>query len=325
MPAKSSPSRAPILLVLSGFALLFGEAVAEPAAPAISVYFPDYRYQQGVEPDFFGTTHLVLFSSKPNEDGSVDFDRITLGLLAVGRHAQHEHGAKVTFCVGGWGRGKLFATAVSTAENRTRFVTALGDFCEQHQLDGVDIDWEFPKGEKEHADFTLFLRNLSTRLHTDHRLLTIALGYTRPLSRECYSYVDQVNLMCYHPWNPPKTSQREWLSAAIENILASGLPPEKLLLGVGFYAKELGGERRAISYKTLSGANAKPLPESEHGYSHVNTDACDLRLELIKKYQLGGVMVWDYGHDSTDPETSLLNYLSQKLIPSRQPSESSSQ
>ncbi len=325
MPAKPAAFRIPTLAILSGIILLFGEVLADtPKAPAISVYFPDYRFQEGVEPNFYGTTHLVLFSSKPNEDGSVDFDRITSGLREVGRKAQSKN-IKVTFCVGGWGRGKLFATAVSSAENRARFVAALGDFCEQHQLDGVDIDWEFPKGEKEHADFALFLRDLSARLHTDDRLLTIALGYTRPLSAECYGYIDQVNLMCYHPWNPPTTSQRDWLTAAVEKMLASGLPPEKLLLGIGFYAKELGGERRAISYKNLSGLDAKPLPESEHGFSPANTEACELRLELIEKYQLGGVMVWDYGHDSTDPDTSLLNYLSQQLTPSPPPSESNSQ
>jgi len=328
MRAESFPFPALLLTIFCGVVLSPRDTHAQAtplSPPAISVYFPDYRYQADVEPEFFGTTHLVLFSSKPNDDGSVDFDRITPGLLEVGRKAQTEN-IKVTFCVGGWGRGKLFANAVSTAENRARFVTALADFCEQHQLDGVDIDWEFPRGETEHADFTLFLRDLSTRLRADDRLLTVALGYTRPLSAECYTYIDQVNLMCYHPWNPPKTSQREWLANAVEKMLASGLPPEKLLLGVGFYAKELGGERRAISYKTLSGANARPLPESEHGFSPANTDACDLRLELVREHQLGGVMVWDYGHDSTEADVSLLNYLSKKLTAEPQrPSELNSQ
>jgi GH18 family chitinase len=315
--------QASLLLVLTALTVggLHDLPAEEKTSPAIAVYFPDYRYREGIEPKFYGSTHLVLFSSKPNEDGSVDFDRITPGLLEIGRKAKLKN-IKVTCCVGGWGRGKLFATAVSSAENRTRFVAALGDFCEQHQLDGVDIDWEFPKGDKEHADFALFLQELSLRLHTDKRLLTIALGYTRPLSRECYDCVDQVNLMCYQPWNPPKESHAAWLGDAVDQFLASGVPPEKLLLGVGFFAKELGGERRAISYQKLVGENAQPLPESEHGFSPVGKDACDLRIDLVKKHSLGGVMVWDYGHDSTDPQSSLLNYLTKKFTaPPRPPSE----
>ena len=269
-------------------------------------------------PKFYGSSHLILFSAKPNEDGSVDFGRITPGLLEVGHAAQTQSKGKikVTFCVGGWGRGKLFATAVSSAESRTRFIAALGDFCETHQLDGVDIDWEFPRGEKEYADFALFLKGLSTRLHADDRLLTVALGYTRPLPKECYDYIDQINLMCYQPWNPPKVSHQAWLSDAVEQFLESGVPPEKLLLGVGFFAKELGGKRRAISYKNLVGEGAKPLPESEHGFSPVGPGACDLRLELVRKHGLGGVMIWDYGHDSTDPKTSLLNYLTKSFTAS---------
>lgn len=316
------------VLALSFSLFLSGghESIADELAPAsaISVYFPDYRYSEGMEPKFYGTTHLVLFSAKPNEDGSIDFDRITPGLLKVGRRAQAADKIKVTFCVGGWGRGKLFATAVSSVENRARFVAALGDFCAAHQLDGVDIDWEFPKGEQEHADFALFLKDLSARLHGDGRLLTIALGYTRPLPAECYDCIDQVNLMCYQPWNAPDNSHAAWLAEAVDTMLASGVPPQKLLLGIGFFAKELGGERRAISYKKLAADDSPALPESEYGFSPVGTDACDLRLELVKKHGLGGVMVWDYGHDSTDPDKSLLRYLSSQLTPPR-PSESNPQ
>ncbi len=295
-------------------------ALAVPAAEpmAISVYFPDYRVRAGAELALHGTTHLVLFSSKPTEEGGVDFARITPGLLEVGRQARAA-GVKVTVCVGGWGRGKLFANAVSTPERRARFADTLATFCAQHDLDGVDVDWEFPRGEREHADFERFLAELSGRLRPAGRLLTVALGYTRPLSEASYAHIDQVNLMCYHPWNPPKGTQREWLEGAVERMLASGLPPEKLLLGVGFYAKEMGGKRRAISYKNLVGEGARTLPESEAGFSGVGRAACDLRLDLVREHGLGGVMVWDYGHDSPDPEHSLLKYLSDRARPEAEP------
>jgi len=290
---------------LFGWALLFAP-VGWAGEPVLSVYFPDYRYKKGVEPAFYGTTHLVLFSAKPHEDGSVDFGRITPGLLEVGEKAR-ANGVTVTFCVGGWGRGKEFATAVSTEEGRARFVGALAGFCAEHDLGGVDIDWEFPKGEEEHADFAKFLASLSARLHGEGRILTAALGYTRPLDRECYGYLDQVNLMSYQPWSPQ--DYEKWLREAVERMLESGLPPEKLVVGVGFFAKEKGGERRAVSYRKMTGEGGAGLPKSEHGWWPAGKEACALRLKLVEEFGLGGVMVWDYGHDAVAPEESLLRYL----------------
>lgn len=291
---------------------LFAEEVASsPAKPVLSVYLPDYRVKADTVPMLYETTHLVLFSAKPNEDGSVDFDRIKPELLAFGKKAQAESGAKVTFCVGGWGRGKLFANAVSTKANRVRFIDDLVTYCETHSLDGVDLDWEFPKGDQEHADFALFLESLSGKLRADGRILTIALGETRPLPAECWPFIDQVNLMSYQPWSDQP--YEAWLIKCIDRFLEAGLPPEKLILGVGFYAKEYGGERRAVSWKKLAGENATNLPETEHGFSPVGGEACDLRLRLVKERGLGGVMVWDYGHDSAEPEHSLLRRLSEGL------------
>ncbi len=304
-----------------GIILLFivfsqiGLAEEDTSRNALAVYLPDYRVKSGQEvPQLHGTSDLILFSAKPGEegDGGVDFSRITPALLSFAEKARASApDLRVSVCVGGWGRGKEFARAVSSPENRERFVVDLAAFCAEHQLDGVDIDWEFPKGDEEHAHFALFLESLSARLHRDGRQLTAALGYTRPLSRECWTYLDRVHLMSYQPWSVQP--YEPWLRESIERFLAAGLPPEKLLLGVGFYAKEKAGERRAVSWKRLVEENSPGLPASDHGFWPVGTETCDLRVRLVKEYGLGGVMVWDYGHDSPEPETSLLRYLTSGL------------
>ncbi len=283
----------------------------EPARRNLAVYLPDYRVKADTAPQLYGTTHLVLFSAKPRGDGTVDFSKITPELLAFGKKAKAQGPVKVTYCVGGWGRGKLFATAVSSGEGRERFAAELAAFCETHQLDGVDIDWEFPKGDEEHDDFALFLELLSGKLRAADCILTIALAETRPLPAKCWEFIDQVNLMSYQPWS--EQPYEAWLTESVTRFIKAGLPPEKLLVGVGFYAKELGGERRAVSWKKLVGEKAEKLPVSEHGFSPVGKEACDLRIRLAKEHGLAGVMVWDYGHDSAEAEHSLLRYLSEGL------------
>jgi len=283
---------------------------AKPA-PALAVYLPDYRAKSEVELTLHGTTDLILFAAKPTEKGAVDFTRITPALLATGKAAREKDGVAVTVCVGGWGSGKTFAKAVATEANRTQFVDDLAAFCETHQLAGVDIDWEFPQGDKEHADFALFLAALSKKLRAADRQLTVALGYTRPLPAECWPHIDRVHLMSYQPWTPQE--YEPWLAGSIQRFLDAGLPPEKLLVGIGFFANEKDGKRRAVSWRKLAGESREALPESEHGFWQTGPGMCDLRVRLVKEFGLGGVMVWEYGHDTDDPKQSLLRHLSEGM------------
>ena len=118
--------------------------------------------------------------------------------------------------------------------------------------------------------------------------------------------------MSYQPWSPEH--YEAWLEKSVQRILDSGLEPAKLNLGLGFFAKELGGDRRAISWSKLAAPNMT-LPPSEYGFSPVGKEAADLRFQIIKKYRLGGLMIWDYGHNSRNPENSLLKYISEKAVP----------
>jgi hypothetical protein len=299
----------PGIFVLALATPMFSDSRRDVEGPRIAVYLPDYRAKSLESLELHGTTDLILFSAKPREDGSVDFSRISTSMLSLARKAQSENGVAATVCVGGWGRGKTFAKAVSAADSRSRFASDLAGFCSKHELDGVDIDWEFPKGEREHADLALFLEELWRKLHGDSRILTIAPGYTRPLPQPCWQWIDRVHLMSYQPWS--EQDYEPWLEESVQRFLDAGLPPEKLVVGLGFFAKEKAGDRRAVSWRKPK--EGPQLPPSDHGFWPVGPEACDLRIDLVKRLALGGVMVWEYGHDAVGEKDSLLRYLSNGL------------
>ncbi len=116
--------------------------------------------------------------------------------------------------------------------------------------------------------------------------------------------------MSYQPWHPEE--YEPWLEKRVRQLIDSGAPPEKINVGVGFYAKEMGGERRAVSWKKLVGPNATKIDQKEHPFSPVGKEVCDMRVRLVKKMGLAGVMIWEYGHDSMEPGESLLKHLSEK-------------
>lgn len=297
-------------LLLTIAVLIFPVIASADETPRVVVYFPDYRLEKNIVPGFPGVTHLILFAGSPRPDGSVDFTRVSPELIDMGKKARAISGLRLQVCVGGWARSRSFAEAVSSPESRKRFVEEVVFFCQENQLDGVDIDWEFPRTETERRHLEAFLGELSGELRPNGLLLSVAVSSSHPLPEEALPFVDQVNLMSYQPWTD--RPYERWLEDDIITVLESGVEASRLNLGTPFFAKEMGGERRAFPWKKMQEKGFE-LPASEFEFSPVGPGILDLRTQLMEKYRLGGIMIWEYGHDTTDPQSSLLHHLSEKL------------
>ena len=103
-----------------------------------------------------------------------------------------------------------------TQESRHLFIESVVEFVDRHQLDGLDIDWEYPGqiGAGNHfrsedkQNYTLLLKELRERFDKQeknlHRrlFLTIAAGASSDFLAhtemdEVQKWVDTVNLMAY--------------------------------------------------------------------------------------------------------------------------------
>src|ERR1700746_52078 len=101
-----------------------------------------------------------------------------------------------------------------TAQSRAVFIDSVMEFLTQYQLDGLDIDWEYPGlpgaghpfREQDKQNFTLLLKELRARFprqtrKTGKRLyLTFAAGaedsfLAHTEMGKAQQYVDTVNLM----------------------------------------------------------------------------------------------------------------------------------
>ena len=122
---------------------------------------------------------------------------------------------KVLISIGGW-EADYFSDVALTDSSRTKFAMRVGKLIEEHSLDGVDLDWEFPgqpgpgiKYRKEDKqNFTLLLKavreqlDLMSRTRNDAYLLTIATNddarYFENTEMEIlHHYVDYINVMSY--------------------------------------------------------------------------------------------------------------------------------
>jgi chitinase len=161
-----------------------------------------------------------------------------------------------------------------TRKGRRRFVDSATRLLLRHDLDGLDIDWEYPglpgygnpHRPEDKASFTALMAELRARLDREgakrgrRYLLTFAAGafpdfLAHTEMDKVQASVDFVNLMTYdfreaeaeplagHHANlyaHPADARQLSADRAVRDFLAAGVPPGKLVLGVPFYGRPWG-------------------------------------------------------------------------------------
>jgi chitinase len=90
-------------------------------------------------------THII-FSFTEVIDGEMKFPDDTLGLMLkrlVKKRKNHPN-LKVMVACGGWTGSKGFSDMAMTDEGRKKFVESALKFIKEYDIDGLDIDWEYP-------------------------------------------------------------------------------------------------------------------------------------------------------------------------------------
>ena len=209
----------------------------------------------------------------------------------------------VLVSVGGWDWSGGFSDAALTEQSRQVFIESVAAFLKSYDLDGLDIDWEYPGmagavhkcRAEDVANFLTLLSELRERFDketaTTHRrlYLTIAAGASSEYLQhteiaKVAPFVDTVNLMTYdfseasddkitnhhaplfiNPASPKKESADTTLNA----FEAAGVPAEKLVLGVPFYG-HLWGQVRAENHGLFQ--SGKPAKGDWASYAVITGD-----------------------------------------------------
>ncbi|WP_205569567.1 glycoside hydrolase family 18 protein [Arachidicoccus soli] len=183
-------------------------------------------------------------------------DTINLKNLAVLK--KKDPSLKVLISIGGWSWSKNFSDAVLSDTSRKAFAQSAIAIVRKFNLDGIDIDWEYPGslGAKDNIyrsedkqNYTLLFRSLREALDTLQNetgrkmLLTAAVGgfpsflHTTDMGK-AQQYLDYVNLMTYDLDGGALTQHHTSLLDAdrtIKAFAAAGVPYNKMLMGIAFY------------------------------------------------------------------------------------------
>lgn len=173
---------------------------------------------------------------------------------------------KVQLAFGGWGGCKTCPQVFSTETGRNEFAVSVKKILSTYQLDGIDIDWEYPaiQGPVGHPfsaadkqNFTKLMEALRRELGNDKEISFAAGGFSEFLHesiewKKVMPLVDRVHLMSYDLVNrnsvisghhTPLYStpvQKESTDNAIRYFDSLGLPRNKIVIGAAFYARVYG-------------------------------------------------------------------------------------
>ena len=272
-----------------------------PAPPAFKVV--------GYWPSWVGSSANVQVSklnyinyafALENADGSITLSPPTKPLADLAKQG-HAAGARVLLSIGGWNGGDAspFSTLSANPTARATFVTAVETLLDQFQLDGIDIDWEFPRADVT-ASYTALMQDLSATLKPKDKLVTIAAAPSsygsEGITADALQYIDLVNIMAYDGGSGAGHSPFALAQSSLQFWLSKGLPASKAILGVPFYSQPSHTAYSALVGMNPSAANLDQM--NDQFYNGIPTIQAKTSLAMTTG---GGIMAWDLSQDSHCP------------------------
>lgn len=252
-------------------------------------------------------------------DGSVTMPQPTsvLGSLVV---RAHQAGVRVLISIGGWNNGddSAFRALSADPNARAKFASTLAGYVAQYKLDGVDIDWEYPR-QADTANYTALMQTLSGTFKPLGKLVTIAAAPetygSEGITTDALPYIDLVNLMAYDGGganDPAGHSPFSLAQSALSLWTQKGFPANKLILGVPFYSKP-----SSTAYSTLVQSNPAAAQEDSVNGQYYNGIPTVQQKTALAMTQGGGMMAWDLSQDARvtvgAPDLSLVSAMYAKV------------
>lgn len=170
---------------------------------------------------------------------------------------------KVMISLGGWGGCATCSEVFASAKNRKEFALSARKIMKDFGADGIDLDWEYPAipgfpthkyQQEDKENFTLLVKVLRRKLGKKKEISFAAGGFSDYVQnsiewKKVMKKVNRVNLMSYdlvggystvtgnHTALYSTAGQKQSTDNAINEMIALGVPVNKIAIGAAFYAK----------------------------------------------------------------------------------------
>ena len=268
-------------------------------------------------------THIMYAFLIPNADGTVMPIEKSEQLREMVEKA-HANDVQVFISVGGWSYGNealapRFEAIAATKEDRAIFIENVLGVVREYNLDGVELDWEYPLMTSGQVYEDLVVE-MGAALAKEDKELTAALNgawsvadgpeVSKIVSAKCLDAFAFINVMSYD-MNNDNHSPLWFADTSIGYYtIGRGMPEGKVVLGMPLYAHPSWLQYRQLveadpDYAYQDYVPAGEVSTLESYYNGLNT----LREKTAMAYRkAGGVMLFDVNEDTAD-EYSVLSMI----------------
>ncbi len=313
----------------------------------VTGYFPSYRATTNVSAQCAMLTDIIFSFINPNSTGNLIKTNTdaTFGFdenkFIIVRDAASSNGTNLWLALGGADDSGIRTARLNdinaNSTYRTTLATELVTYANANGCYGVSIDHEFPVGSTNITNHLAFLQALHTAILASTNVnLKVAvavggeyagvanhLGYVdNSLFSTNANLVDEWHVMAYDMPVPNGTgydanshSSLNDARGTMEGWNTKGVPYNKMLLGVPFYARSSSNRANTLEYNNLGGTKSTNFGQDSYGtwyYNGCPTIQSKMELAYTTKQSMG-ILIWDLGQDfaPSDPY-SLLKCINDK-------------
>jgi GH18 family chitinase len=291
-------------------------------------YMPSYRDPDAIPDQKFRMCNVVNYAFAAVA-ASGDISIANPGRLTVVADKARRNGAKIFLSINGTTTN--WAQMASTAAGRNYFIRQVMGALRANNLNGVDIDWEFPStADGTSATFTSLMQELGDSCHVNAKYyLSAAItagkyagAYRDAITNELLQgdKVDFYNIMAYDDFSTTapfrqhsdltlaQTSLNYWINTR-------GMPRKRAILGLPAYGRPSGITQTGttLAYSAILAQNGSPLSDSAtvsvtgfNSYTiYYNGQPTIKRKAMLAKSLANGIMLWEKGQDANDASSLL--------------------
>ena len=264
-----------LITAITSFVFLpaIGTAQKSKEKPVIIAYVGGFRGIADIDsmnPKKLSHINYAFVDVKDNRAWLRNLATDTINFRNLNALKKQNKDLKILISLGGWSWSKNFSDAVLTDTSTRAFAWSCIDIVAKYDLDGVDIDWEYPGLIGDNNKFRPEDKENYTRLFKELRqgldslkkitgkyyLVTTAVGGSYDFIAhtemdKVQQYTDFINIMSYdyaggwdtissHHTNlyasSDDTSQGS-TDKSVKAFMAAGVPAKKIVVGMGFYGK----------------------------------------------------------------------------------------
>jgi GH18 family chitinase len=289
-------------------------------------YFPSYRDPNAVPDVKFKMCNVInyAFAAVTASGGLSVENPARLSVVAAKAKA---NGAKIMISING--NHTDFKNMCATPAGRTNFIKVVMNTIRQYDLNGVDMDWEFPTtSDGTDVTYTALMKEMSDSCHTNSKYYCTAAitagkyagAFRDAIKTELFSYLDWFNIMAYDDFNvsvPYKHHSDYALAVTCMNywIATRGMPPSKAVLGIPAYGRPSGIAQSGaiLTYGAILAQGGSPLTDSavvstgsnSNYMIYYNGQPTAKRKAMYAKGYGNGVMLWEKWQDTHDNNSLL--------------------